>query len=71
MKRSKPRIGLLLGDSSGIGPELVVKTLNLEEIHGLAEWVVVGDKNVFKQARYRTKELMLTGHFLRIPFIYG
>ncbi|WP_240415290.1 4-hydroxythreonine-4-phosphate dehydrogenase PdxA [Paenibacillus periandrae] len=50
MKR-KPVMGLTLGDATGIGSELVAKTLQSEEIRQIATWVVVGDERVFLQGQ--------------------
>ncbi|MEK3721215.1 4-hydroxythreonine-4-phosphate dehydrogenase PdxA [Paenibacillus sp. FSL H8-0034] len=50
MKR-KPVMGLTLGDATGIGSELVAKTLQSAEIRQLATWVVVGDERVFQQGQ--------------------
>lgn len=46
----KPIIGIPLGDPAGIGPEIVVKALNQKEIYDVCCPLVVGDKNVIKQA---------------------
>jgi 4-hydroxythreonine-4-phosphate dehydrogenase len=40
----KPRIGLLLGDPTGIGPELVAKLLALPETQVEADILVIGDR---------------------------
>lgn len=50
MKR-KPLMGLTLGDATGIGSELVAKSLQSEEIRQLATWVLVGDERVFQQGQ--------------------
>jgi 4-hydroxy-L-threonine phosphate dehydrogenase PdxA len=42
----KPRIGLLSGDPTGIGPEVAAKLLALPETHDLAEVIVLGDRDV-------------------------
>ncbi len=42
----KPRIGLLLGDPSGIGPEIAAKLLSNPEMTSLAEIVVLGDRRL-------------------------
>ena len=46
----KPVIGLPLGDPAGIGPEIVVKALSEKEIFEKCRPLVVGDKEVIKQA---------------------
>ncbi len=47
----KTRIGVLLGDATGIGPEIICKSLNDPEIYDLARWVVIGDERVFLQGQ--------------------
>ncbi|AOY76287.1 4-hydroxythreonine-4-phosphate dehydrogenase PdxA [Clostridium formicaceticum] len=45
-----PVIGIPMGDPAGIGPEIVVKALAVEEIHKLCKVVVIGDKATLLQA---------------------
>ena len=45
MNQNKINIAVLLGDPSGIGPELVAKLLS-EEITNKANIVVIGEKNI-------------------------
>jgi 4-hydroxythreonine-4-phosphate dehydrogenase len=49
-KMIKPVIGIPLGDPAGIGPEIVVKALSEKEIFEKCRPLVVGDKEVIKQA---------------------
>ncbi|HSB68594.1 MAG TPA: 4-hydroxythreonine-4-phosphate dehydrogenase PdxA [Candidatus Methylomirabilis sp.] len=42
----KPKVGLLLGDPTGIGPELVAKLLAGHDVHAHADLVVIGDRRV-------------------------
>ncbi|MFC5499735.1 PdxA family protein [Caenimonas terrae] len=44
----RPVIGLMLGDVTGIGPEVAVKLLQRPETHQLARVVVVGDLRVLR-----------------------
>ncbi|MFJ3487016.1 PdxA family protein [Pseudomonas sp. NPDC090202] len=44
----KPLIGLMLGDVTGIGPELVVKLLSTPEARERADVVIIGDERVLK-----------------------
>ena len=46
MTNKKRNIAILLGDPSGIGPELVSKLLK-EEITNKANLVIIGEKNNF------------------------
>ena len=43
----KPRIGIIPGDPSGIGPELVAKLLAKPNIADRAHILLIGDKHVF------------------------
>ncbi len=47
MNQNKINIALLLGDPSGIGPELVTRLLS-EEITSKANIIVIGEKNIFE-----------------------
>ena len=47
---TKPRIGLLLGDPSGIGPEIVSKLLAWPGCSEMADTVVVGDPRIYQHA---------------------
>lgn len=47
----KPRVGLLLGDPTGIGPELVAKLLAGYDVHEHADLVVIGDRRVFEMGQ--------------------
>lgn len=46
----KSIIGIPMGDPSGVGPEIVVKSLNHEELYQMCNPVVFGDRKVLKQA---------------------
>ncbi len=48
MKR--PLIGITMGDPAGVGPEIVVKALNCDEVYKISRPVVVGEENVIKRA---------------------
>lgn len=45
---SKPIIGILLGDATGIGPEIVAKACSIEEIFSYCIPVIICDQRVFK-----------------------
>ena len=47
MSKNKINIALLLGDPSGIGPELISKLLS-ENIEENANIVVIGEKNILE-----------------------
>ncbi len=52
MKQSKnlPTIGITMGDPVGIGPEIVIKALNIQELYTICKPVIIGDSSVLKQA---------------------
>lgn len=62
-KLRKPRIGIMLGDAAGIGPEIATKLLLQEEIYEQAEIVVIGDNRVFQQAQ------SIIGTNIQLPII--
>jgi len=47
-KSCRIRVGVTLGDPSGVGPEIIAKAL--KKVQGLAEFTVIGDKLVFNRA---------------------
>jgi 4-hydroxythreonine-4-phosphate dehydrogenase len=46
---SRPRLGLVLGDCTGIGPELIAKVLSDGRVRDVARIVVVGDVRVLER----------------------
>ena len=55
---TKPRIGLVLGDPCGIGPEIVARLLDRPEVAARADLLVFGDRAVFA-AGQKTARLSL------------
>ncbi|MCL5807887.1 MAG: isocitrate/isopropylmalate family dehydrogenase [Deltaproteobacteria bacterium] len=51
MSKKKPTLGVLLGDSSGIGPEIVAKLISRPEIYEQANVLIVGDHCVFRMGQ--------------------
>ncbi|NVO24755.1 4-hydroxythreonine-4-phosphate dehydrogenase PdxA [Donghicola mangrovi] len=49
MTHQKPRIAIIPGDPSGIGPELIAKLLNEPGVTEAADIVLVGDQHVWNQ----------------------
>jgi 4-hydroxythreonine-4-phosphate dehydrogenase len=47
---SRPKIAIVMGDATGIGPELVAKSLANEETYRLCRPVVIGDARVMRGA---------------------
>jgi|SRR5690625_1775538 len=46
MQKKKPIIGITMGDASGIGPEIIVKSLQNKSIYENAHPLVIGDKKI-------------------------
>ena len=46
----RPIIGIPMGDPAGIGPEIVVKALNSQEVYQISKPLVIGDKDLISQA---------------------
>jgi 4-hydroxythreonine-4-phosphate dehydrogenase len=51
VSNTKPTLGVLLGDSSGIGPEIVAKLVSRPEIYETANVVIVGDQRIFRMGQ--------------------
>lgn len=51
---SKPRIAIIPGDPSGIGPELIARLLNEEGVQQAADIVLVGDSHLWQQGAAQT-----------------
>ena len=47
--KDKPIIGVLLGDSAGVGPELTAKVLGMGEYKELCYPVIIGDVRIFER----------------------
>jgi len=50
MKRRKPRVGIIMGDPAGIGPEITVKAIATPEVKDSCLPIVIGDQRVVRQA---------------------
>ncbi|HHX55045.1 MAG TPA: 4-hydroxythreonine-4-phosphate dehydrogenase PdxA, partial [Clostridiales bacterium] len=50
MIEMKPLIAIPLGDPAGIGPEIVVKSINNKDVFNAASCIVIGDKKVIDDA---------------------
>jgi len=46
----KPILGITMGDAAGIGPEVIVKSLEDSRIYELAQPVVIGDRKIMQRA---------------------
>ncbi len=59
-KKSKLLVGITMGDPCGIGPEIILKSLKSPSIRKIANYVIIGNKDVFEQ----------TSRTLKIPLKY-
>ena len=50
MEKNIPTIGIPMGDPAGVGPEIIVKALAVDELHSSARLVVIGDRDTLAQA---------------------
>jgi len=48
--RNKPRVFITMGDPSGIGPEVIMKSVASPAVNGLAVFVIVADTGVMERA---------------------
>lgn len=46
----KPIIGITMGDATGVGPEIIVKSLRESEIYDICRPVVIGDLGIMRRA---------------------
>ena len=49
--KNKPVVGILLGDPTGIGPEIVAKMLERVDLYALAHIVIIGDQRIFNMGQ--------------------
>jgi len=50
MEKTRPILGITMGDPAGIGPEVAAKTLATKEIFDISKPLIIGDANVMNQA---------------------
>ncbi|MFH1757043.1 MAG: 4-hydroxythreonine-4-phosphate dehydrogenase PdxA, partial [Pseudomonadota bacterium] len=55
MQNDRPKLAIVMGDATGIGPELVAKSLTTEETRRLCRPAVIGDARVMAEAIQLTK----------------
>ena len=73
MTKNKINIAILLGDPSGIGPELISKLLS-EEITNKANIIVIGEKNILENGNKisgKNHNLKFVESFDQINFVNG
>lgn len=46
----KPVIGIIMGDAAGIGPEIIIKALEKQELISLCSPLIIGSKKIMEQA---------------------
>jgi 4-hydroxythreonine-4-phosphate dehydrogenase len=54
-KTETPIVGITVGDVAGIGPEVVVKALQHENVFDLCRPLVIGDARIFKTERFAAR----------------
>ena len=69
----KPRIGIIPGDPSGIGPELIARLLTSEGVSEAADILLIGDSHVFEAGQtaagetYQMTPVDVTGDWRKTP----
>jgi 4-hydroxythreonine-4-phosphate dehydrogenase len=63
----KPRIALLLGDPTGVGPELAAKLLALPETLAQADVIVIGDRRLYERGTSIAATVNAHPQFLDYP----
>ncbi len=48
--QSRPLLAITLGDPAGIGPEIILKALSVEEVYGACRPLVIGDVRILERA---------------------
>jgi len=66
MEDKRPRIAITIGDPSGIGPEIAIKSLLREEVYRMCRPILIGDLRLLRKI---SEEMMLNAKFkaLRSP----
>jgi 4-hydroxythreonine-4-phosphate dehydrogenase len=62
-----PKIVITMGDSAGIGPEVIVKALSLLEIYEICQPIVIGDARVLQSTLESSKSLVAKGELRLNP----
>jgi 4-hydroxythreonine-4-phosphate dehydrogenase len=51
MNQVKPVIGITMGDGAGVGPEIILKSLQKQEIYDICNPIVIGDSKILERAK--------------------
>jgi len=51
MVETKPIIGITMGDGAGVGPEIILKSLENQEIYDICNPIVIGDTKILNRAK--------------------
>ncbi|MGN7359003.1 4-hydroxythreonine-4-phosphate dehydrogenase PdxA [Paenibacillus sp. SAF-054] len=76
MNEQKPMIGITMGDGAGVGPEIILKSLQNREIYDLCHPVVIGDSKILERAKSFVNSSLkietVTDEMLgQLPFEFG
>lgn len=62
MSHNKPIIGITMGDAAGVGPEIILKSLQHKEVYDWCRPLVIGDQKILERAKSFVKsELTVEG----------
>ena len=66
---ARPIVGITMGDAAGVGPEIIMKALAVDEVHEICRPLVIGDAGRLRKAgdlvRSRLKVNSLRDKFCR------
>src|SRR5688500_13611512 len=51
MSQIKPVVGITMGDAAGVGPEIILKSLENEEMYEISNPLVIGDSKILERAK--------------------
>ncbi|WP_201714759.1 4-hydroxythreonine-4-phosphate dehydrogenase PdxA [Rossellomorea arthrocnemi] len=76
MSQLKPIIGITLGDAAGVGPEIILKSLEKEEMYEMSRPLVIGDSKILERAKsFINSELIIetvsAERFQDLPYNFG
>ncbi len=63
LEMTLPRVGITMGDSSGIGPEIVLKSLSDKNIFKICQPIIIGDSRILLQT---ARDLEIEAEFLTV-----
>jgi len=63
LEMTLPRVGITMGDPSGIGPEIVLKSLSDRNIFNICQPIIIGDSRILLQT---ARDLKIEAEFVKV-----